>query len=176
MDKRNDTDILRAEDVIPPFNQEQEPPQEQSSDTETATQNTNEIPKFDLAKQIMAEHRKNASSKRKAPKSVSQRPLTKGRRFQITPEYNGVQNVIERAFLSHQNKQSAFQKPEREPVPNIPEKVEIKTLGPGSGLPTTAIGAGWSPNSYSDMNETRKIISDIVARDIKKLLNGNISI
>ena len=127
MDKRNDTDILRAEDVIPPFNQKKEPPQKQSSNTETPAQKTSEIPKFDLGKQIMAKHRKNASTKRKAPKAASQKTGT---------EYNGVQNVIERAFLSHQKKQST------KPIP----------------IPTPI------PTPYE------KIISEIVARDIKKLL------
>jgi len=166
MDKRNDTDILRAEDIIPPFNQEKEPPQKQFANDETAAQKINEIPKFDLAKQIMAEHRKNSSTKRKAPKAAGQRPQTTNKRFQISPEYNGVQNVIERAFLTHQNKQSILQKPEREPEPKIPEKLEINSLGLESGV--------LSLESYSDTNETRKIISEIVARDIKILIKRSL--
>jgi len=167
MDKRNDTDILRAEDVIPPFNRKKEPPQRQSSNTETPAKKTSEIPKFDLAKQIMAEHRKNASTKRKAPKAADKRPQTTDRKLQISSDYNGVQNVIERAFLSHQKKQSTLQSSEREPEPNVPAKDEINNLDLESCV--------WSPESYSYPNETQKIISDIVARDIKKLINGHIA-
>ena len=172
MDKRNDTDILRAEDIIPPFNQKKEPPQKQSSNDKTPAKNTSEIPEFDLAKQIMAQHRKNASTKRKAPekKEAKIKRSTSGYGQKISPEYNGVQNVIERAFLSHQKKQSIPKSSERKT--NITSKAEPNNLGLEPGFPTTALGAGWSPESYSDTNETQKIISEIVARDIKKLISG----
>ena len=153
MDKRNDKDILRAEDVIPPFNQEKEQPQEQSANDETAPQKKSEIPKFDLAKQIMAEHRKNASTKRKAPKAATQK---------TSPEYNGVQNVIERAFLTHQKKQSILQKPKDEiqsPISNpqhSPKAFKGTIQYTQYDIPTTPYA--------------QKIISEIVARDIKKLL------
>lgn len=79
--------ILRTEDKIQPFNQKKSA---QSASNETAAQKASEIPKFDLAKQIMAEHRKNTSTKRKAPKAIDLGPNT-------SSELEGVRNVIEGA-------------------------------------------------------------------------------
>lgn len=42
-----------------------------SDERENAMQETNDIPKFDLAEQIMAEHRKNTATKRKGPAKKS---------------------------------------------------------------------------------------------------------
>ena len=174
MDKRNDTDILRAEDIIPPFNRKKEPPQKQSANDETPAQKANEIPKFDLAKQIMAEKRKNSSTKRKAPKAAAQKPQTANKRFQISPEYNGVQNVIERAYLSHQKKQSTLQKPKDEIQSPIPNPQHSPKASKGTiqytqyDIPTTHL-------RHPKGQYGQKIISEIVARDIKKLISGNIS-
>ena len=44
---------------------------------EDAMQETNEIPKFDLADQIMAEHRKNTSIRRKGPDKKAKPPKKK---------------------------------------------------------------------------------------------------
>ena len=44
---------------------------------EEAMQETNEIPKFDLADQIMAEHRKNTSIRRKGPAKKTKPPKKK---------------------------------------------------------------------------------------------------
>ncbi len=78
-------DILRASDVIPPFTEEKknnnstkqpskpkkdilsQHKQEETSDTGAQTKETHEIPKFDLAQQIMAEQRKIVSVKRQSP-------------------------------------------------------------------------------------------------------------
>ncbi len=54
-------DILRSEDIIPSF--DKNPAGQQSKQTKNKT----DIPKFDLAEEIMAEHRKIASEKRKSP-------------------------------------------------------------------------------------------------------------
>ena len=62
----------------------------QSTSNETAAPKVSEIPKFDLAELIMAQRRKNASTKRKAPKAIDLGPET-------SSELNGVSNVIEGA-------------------------------------------------------------------------------
>jgi hypothetical protein len=104
--KQDDTDVLRAEDILPPYNKKHRPEQDlpatqpgqikdissqkvreqslkkaassrslsQSKHADTGVsgptdtvQKVNEIPKFDLAEQIMAEQRKITSIRRKAP-------------------------------------------------------------------------------------------------------------
>ena len=54
-----DTDILRAGDIIPSTNEE--------PSSQAAAIPINEIPQFDLAEKIMAEHRKTTSTRRTAP-------------------------------------------------------------------------------------------------------------
>ena len=87
INKENDTDILRANDIIPPYHSknsyEQKPPAKENTSqdaadkikhtesTPTELENTaphkTEIPKFDLARQIMSEQRKAVSIKRISP-------------------------------------------------------------------------------------------------------------
>ncbi len=71
--KKND--ILRSEDIIPPFDKDTEG--QQSKRTEGRT----DVPKFDLAEEIMAEHRKISSIKRKSPdqKVEPLRPIDKSK-------------------------------------------------------------------------------------------------
>ena len=85
--KKNDADVLRAKDVIPPYNKNVRQEQKQSvkenisqdieskkkvkdilpGKPEDTIRQKVKIPKFDLANQIMSEQRKVASIKRKAP-------------------------------------------------------------------------------------------------------------
>jgi len=60
--KRDDDDVLRAGDIIPPY--KVQPAQTSASQAE---QREHEIPRFNLAEEIMAEQRKVAAVKRKAP-------------------------------------------------------------------------------------------------------------
>ena len=55
-------DILRAKDILPPYSDR--PPQK---DAAANPPEKMEIPKFDLAEEIMAEHRKVTAVKRKSP-------------------------------------------------------------------------------------------------------------
>jgi hypothetical protein len=88
------TDILHTEDTIQPFNQKESA---QSASNETAAQRASEIPKFDLAEQIMAQHRKNTSAKRIAPKAIDQKAQTIDLGPETSSELKGVRNVIEDA-------------------------------------------------------------------------------
>jgi hypothetical protein len=56
-------DVLRAKDIIPSAAERKNI----SADPNAAGQHKSEIPKFDLAEDIMAEHRKITSIKRKSP-------------------------------------------------------------------------------------------------------------
>ncbi len=73
MSKQNDTDILRAEDMLPPYtekNRQQQKHLAKSNPMDTV-QKAGEIPKFDLADNIMSEQRKTAAIKRKGPGRIS---------------------------------------------------------------------------------------------------------
>ncbi|MCP4261955.1 MAG: hypothetical protein GY774_31300 [Planctomycetes bacterium] len=126
--KQDDTDVLRAQDIVPPYNKEhlleQNLPttqadqikdissqkvqkqilnEEISSVSVSQTQNAeacvtghvdviqevNEIPKFDLAEQIMAEQRKITAIRRKAPghktKAPDRRPRIESTGYAIEP-------------------------------------------------------------------------------------------
>lgn len=61
--KRDDDDVLRAGDIIPPY--KVQPAQNSASSMEQREKH--EIPRFNLAEEIMAEQRKVAAVKRKAP-------------------------------------------------------------------------------------------------------------
>ncbi len=63
--KNNDTDVLRAENILSPFNKEKSGEQDLP---------TTEMPKFDLAEQIMAEQRKVTAIRRKAPGKKTKAP------------------------------------------------------------------------------------------------------
>ena len=111
--KQDDTDVIRAQDIVPPYNKEKHreqdlpatqagrtkdissqdgqkqslkettpslsascPQHAETSATEPAgvNQKVNEIPKFDLAEQIMAEQRKITAVRRKAPGKKTKAP------------------------------------------------------------------------------------------------------
>ena len=73
--KQDDTNVIRAENILPPYNKEksreQSLPTTESGDT---VLKTSEIPKFDLAEQIMAEQRKATAIRRKAPGKKTKAP------------------------------------------------------------------------------------------------------
>jgi len=155
--KQDDTDVIRAQDIVPPYNKEKRREQDlpttqagqrkdissqkgrkqtlkeatpslsenqvQHADTGAtepadAVQEANEIPKFDLAEQIMAEQRKITAIRRKAPgkktKTPDQRPRIQSTGYAI-----------------------------KQPPPTLPEH--------------------------------ERIIAEIVARDIEKLYRGDSS-
>ena len=61
-------DILRAGGIIPPDNKEpRQEPKEKPAESVGARQEKAEIPKFDLAEDIMAEQRKITATRRMAP-------------------------------------------------------------------------------------------------------------
>ena len=63
--KQDDTGVIRAHDIVPPYNKEKHPAQSLPK---------TEIPKFDLAEQIMSEQRKITAIRRKAPGKKTKAP------------------------------------------------------------------------------------------------------
>jgi len=69
---QSDTDILRAGDIVPPYNDKSKQ-ENNSRELESRRKNTSlpqqkhEVPRFDLAEEILAEQRKITAVKRKAP-------------------------------------------------------------------------------------------------------------
>jgi hypothetical protein len=90
--KQDDTDVIRAQDILPPYNKEKRHEQSlkettpslsasrpRHADTDATelgdvVQKVSEIPKFDLAEQIMAEQRKVTAIRRKAPGKKTKAP------------------------------------------------------------------------------------------------------
>ncbi len=73
--KQDDTDVIRAEDIVPPY--AANPNQHIQTGTTgpgSVAQDANEIPKFDLAEQIMAKQRKITAIRRKAPGQKTKAP------------------------------------------------------------------------------------------------------
>jgi hypothetical protein len=78
-------DVLRARDIIPPFNRKPQEHQtvKSSAAKDAGSEDTHiiptenqqgkpEIPKFDLAEQILAQHRKVTATRRKAPEQKTE--------------------------------------------------------------------------------------------------------
>ena len=104
---RQDDDILRAEDVVPPYNTQKcsgqsfkdessslntnQPQHSEKNTTEPddIVRKVNEIPKFDLAEQILAEQRKITAIRRKAP----------GRKPKVTDKQSRIQPTAYAAEL-----------------------------------------------------------------------------
>lgn len=86
---KSDADVLRAGDILPPYNKKgsQEDDSRQAKGQPRCTsgsQQKHEIPRFDLAEEILAEQRKITAVKRKAPgkKSESLRKHVQQRQVQ----------------------------------------------------------------------------------------------
>ncbi|MBW7991537.1 MAG: hypothetical protein FVQ84_16210 [Planctomycetes bacterium] len=90
--KQDDVDVLRAENILPPYNKEKHREQSLKETTPSLSASrpqqtdiaatepgevaleASEIPKFDLAEQIMAEQRKVTAIRRKAPGKKTKAP------------------------------------------------------------------------------------------------------
>lgn len=87
--------VLRARDIIPPFNKQAQPlsnPPVKTSDTKVGpldspvdNRRVGEIPELDLAEKILAEQRKTVAEKRKAPGKKGEAPS-------MQPRYIGAQS------------------------------------------------------------------------------------
>jgi hypothetical protein len=94
-------DILRASDIIPPYNREERRENQEKAakkeagaakrddakplETNEIGQGLTEIPRFDLAEEIMAEQRKIAAIKRKRPEKKTE-PAVEPFRYALEPQ------------------------------------------------------------------------------------------
>jgi len=98
-------DILRARDIMPPYNREEMRKNQEKEDEKEAEavqadeakaleikeieQGRSEIPRFDLAEEIMAEQRKITAIKRKSPERKMEseaRPAVESFRYALEPQ------------------------------------------------------------------------------------------
>jgi len=144
--KQDDTDVLRAEDI-------QEASEPRPSD------GRGEIPKFDLAEQILAEQRKITAIRRKAPGKAQRLPSLAPPLLSATAD-KGIKRV--------QAQDGAAGK-KTEPRPSD-----------GRGEPPAQEGEAESigytiKQPPLTLSEQGQIIAEIVARDIEKLRRGDTS-
>ena len=175
-DKQGDTDILRARDIVPPYNKRNQPSEnitppvaekkaERASDLPTkatdAEQKRGKIPKFDLAEEIMAEQRKITAIRRKAP------PKTGPVRDPLV----GAEPAAARKDLGPKDKDS-----------NGAGMIEAglrraqssRVADPGKRTQAPSPESGAESISYTvqpppTLAEQEQIIAEIVARDIEHL-------
>ncbi len=146
--KQDDTDVLRAEDI-------QEASEPRPSD------GRGEIPKFDLAEQILAEQRKITAIRRKAPGKKPQRLPS------LAPAVTRVQAQDGAAGKKTESRPSDGR---REPPAREREAESIVyTINPARQKT-----GGIKPPPLT-LSEQGQIIAEIVARDIEKLRRGDTS-
>ena len=155
--KQDDTDVLRAEDI-------QEASEPRPSD------GRGEIPKFDLAEQILAEQRKITAIRRKAPGKPQRLPSLAPPLLSATPVPAATQRVqaADKAVTRVQAQDGAADK-----------KTESRPSD-GRGEPPAreqeAESIGYTIQQPPlTLSEQGRIIAEIVARDIEKLRRGDIS-
>ena len=158
-DKQDDADVLRAQDIVPSYNKkihqkrdcqkmETDDVPDEGADVE---QKKGKIPKFDLAKEIMAEQRKITAIKRKAPPKTGpiRDPKDLGPKDKGSNGAGMVEAELRRVQLS-----CARGPGERTQAP-----------GPESGAESISYTVQPPPT----LAEQEQIIAEIVARDIKML-------
>jgi hypothetical protein len=101
--KQNDDDILRASDIMPPY--KVRPVQKVPAEPADEKQRQREIPKFDLAEEIMSEQRKITAAKRKSPGKVGPAILRKSRDLTRLDQVESVSHAIMQPTLPLSNQQ-----------------------------------------------------------------------
>ncbi len=145
--KQNDDGVLRAGDIIPPYNTR--PARETPAEQTDTKQQASDIPRFNLAEQILAEQRKISSTKRKSPgpKSIPPSRLITAERAGARQEKNEKSSGV---FILR---------------PLAPKGVLRRTAKDES--PTQFYSAVTQP-AILLLNQ-QQIIAEIVAKDIAKL-------
>ncbi len=152
--------VLRAKDILPPYDKVIDQGQ---GGSERRIQQNEEIPKFDLAEQILAEQRKVTATKRKRPA-----------------------NTTETAEKLSQN--TIYQSDRKKPLAGIESEVEkpvisagqTRCLNQGDHFETVtrrqqkACSAPYVFNPLYRQSMQEQIITEIVARDIQRLCRCNL--
>jgi hypothetical protein len=165
--KQDDTDVLRAEDI-------QEASEPRPSD------GRGEIPKFDLAEQILAEQRKITAVRRKAPGKAQRLPSLAPPLLSATPVPAATQRVqaADKGVTRVQVQDGAAgKKTELRPSdgrgePPAQER-EVESIGYTIN-PARQKTGGIKPPPLT-LSEQGQIIAEIVAGDIEKLRRGETS-
>ena len=158
-DKQDDADVLRAQDIVPPYNKkihqkrdcrkmETDDVPAEAADVE---QKKGKIPKFDLAKEIMAEQRKITAIRRKAPSKTG--PVRDPKDLGPKDKGSDGAGMIEAGLRRAQSSRVA---------------------GPGKRTQAPSPESGAESISYTvqpppTLAEQKQIIAEIVARDIEQL-------
>ena len=165
--KQDDTDVLRAEDI-------QEASEPRPSD------GRGEIPKFDLAEQILAEQRKITAIRRKAPGKPQRLSSLAPPLLSATPVPAATQRVqaADKGVTRVQAQDGAAgKKTESRPSDGRGEPPargrEIESIGYTINPARQKTGGVKQPPLT--LSEQGRIIAEIVARDIEKLRRGDIS-
>jgi len=162
--KQDDTDVLRAEDI-------------QKASEPRPSDGRGEIPKFDLAEQILAEQRKITAIRRKAPGKPQRLPSLAPPLLSATPVPAATQRVqaADKGVTRVQAQDGAAGK-KTEPRPSDgrgeppAREREVESIG----YPARQKTGGVKPPPLT-LSEQGQIIAEIVARDIEKLRRGDIS-
>ena len=154
--KQDDTDVLRAEDI-------------QDASEPRPSDGRGEIPKFDLAEQILAEQRKITAVRRKAPGKAQRLPslappllsATADKGVTRLPSQDGAAGKKTELRPSDGRGEPPAREREAEPIGYIINPARQKT-------------SGVKPPPLT-LSEQGQIIAEIVARDIEKLRRGDTS-
>ncbi len=154
--KQDDTDVLHAEDI-------QEASEPRPSD------GRGEIPKFDLAEQILAEQRKITAIRRKAPGKPQRLPSLAPPLLSATAD-KGVTRVQAQDGAAGKKTESRPSDGRGEPPAREGEAESIGyTINPARQK------TGGIKQPPLTLSEQGQIIAEIVASDIEKLRRGDIS-
>ncbi len=158
-DKQDDADVLRAQDIVPPYNKkihQKRDCQKMETDDVSAEgadveQKKGKIPKFDLAKEIMAEQRKITAIRRKAPSKTG--PVRDPKDLGPKDKGSNGAGMIEAGLRRAQSSRVA---------------------GPGKRTQAPSPESGAESISFTvqpppTLAEQELIIAEIVARDIEQL-------
>ena len=168
-DKQGDADVLRAQDIVPPYNKkihQKRDCQKMETDDVSAEgadveQKKGKIPKFDLAEEIMAEQRKITAIRRKAP------PKTGPVRDPLV----GAEPAAARKDLGPKDKGSNGAGMIK---PGLRRAQSSRVAGLGKRTQAPSPESGDESISYTvqpppTLAEQEQIIAEIVARDIEQL-------
>ena len=154
--KQDDTDVLRAEDI-------------QDASEPRPSDGRGEIPKFDLAEQILAEQRKITAIRRKAPGKPQRLPSLAPPLLSATAD-KGVTRVQAQDGVAGKKTESRPSDGRGEPPAR---EREVESIGYTIN-PARQKTGGVKPPPLT-LSEQGQIIAEIVARDIEKLRRGDIS-
>ncbi len=158
-DKQGDADVLRAQDIVPPYNKkihQKRDCQKMETDDVSAEgadmeQKKSKIPKFDLAEEIMAEQRKITAIRRPAPPKTG--PVRDPKDLGPKDKGSNGAGMIEAGLRRAQSSRVAD------------PGGKTQAPSPESGAESISFTVQPPPT----LAEQEQIIAEIVARDIEQL-------